>query len=132
MSENKLTGAEKYVALCGLARAVAHDLNNALMVISGNIELAKTQIADEATHVALDEAVKGCKKALETAGHLGNCAAGSVAQEPDCASASPAPPTPTDWPRCCEPAPHIADRPTPRSSGSDRQLAPAGCRLAAR
>ncbi|MDQ7780125.1 MAG: hypothetical protein RDV41_10510, partial [Planctomycetota bacterium] len=102
MREIELTGDEKYVALSGLAREIAHDLNNALMVISGNIALAKTLVTDEGAHVVLDEAVKACKKARETTGRLGTCAAGSVRQERDCASESPAS---TVWPRCCDPAP---------------------------
>lgn len=81
MREDESSDTGKYEALCHVARGVIHDLNNALMVASGYIELAKLRgVKDAEMHAMLCEALKACQSGINSTrrllgGSAGGCSA---------------------------------------------------------
>jgi PAS domain S-box-containing protein len=69
--EDELMRADKLEALAVLAGGIAHDFNNFLMIVQGNLELAKIQTKPgDPLHDILQQSDTACKRAVSLASQL--------------------------------------------------------------
>jgi PAS domain S-box-containing protein len=69
--EDELMRADKLEALAVLAGGIAHDFNNFLMIVQGNLELAKIQTKPgDPLHEILQQSDTACKRAVSLASQL--------------------------------------------------------------